>query len=66
MATSLIRAVLDREGVLGRAGAAAAAADQGHLNRVVFGRIDARDGNPRQGRDGRDSARMLEKLTTRA
>ena len=61
----LDRAVLGRQGVGRRAGAAAAAADQGHLDRVVLGGVDGRNGDPRQGRGRGDLAGVLQKLATR-
>ena len=66
MATSLTGPLLDRQGVGRRAGAAAAAADQGHLDRVVLGGVDVRHGRRRQGRGRGHSAGVLQELTTRA
>ena len=54
-------AVLDRHGIAGRAAAAAAAADQGHLDRVVLGGMDVRDHRGRQGRGGGDAAGILQR-----
>ena len=50
-------ACLVESALLGRAGAAAAAADQGHADRVVLGRVDHRHGNARQRRGRRDLRR---------
>ena len=46
MATSLIGPLLVARAFAGRAGAAAAAADQGDLDRVVLGGVDLRDATP--------------------
>ena len=52
---------LDRHGVGRCAAAAAAAADQGHLDRVVLGGMDMRDHRGRQGRGGGDAAGILQR-----
>ena len=64
MATSLIGAVLDRQGVARRAGAPAAAADQGHADGVVLGRMDGGTRDARQGRGRGDSAGIFQKVTS--
>ena len=58
-------AVLDRHGIGRRAGASAAATDQGHADGVVFGGMDLRNDDARQGRGRGDLAGVLQKLTTR-
>jgi hypothetical protein len=55
----LDRAALGGEGVVGRAGAPAAAADQGHLDGIVAGGVHGRDGHARQGGHGRDEYQRL-------
>ena len=61
----LDRAVLDGQGVGRGAGAAPAAADQGHLDGVVARRVDVRHGHARQGRSGGESAGVFDEFTTR-
>ena len=55
-------AIFDVQGVDDRAGAASAATDQGHLNRVAAGGMDIRDGHARQGGSGGETAGSLDKL----
>src|SRR5207244_979037 len=50
------RAVLDGQGVLRRAGATPAAADQGELDGVVIGSVNHRDGDAGQGGRGDGAA----------
>ena len=65
MATSLVGPFLHGEGVVGRAGAASAAADQGQPDRIFRRRVDVfRDGNTRQRGDGGHTACGLEDITT--
>ena len=61
----LDRAVLDRQGIRGGAGAAPAAADQGHLDRVAFPGVCQRHAGTDQGRAGGELARPTQKGTTR-
>jgi hypothetical protein len=52
-------AALGAQGILGGAGAPAAATDQGHLNGIILAGVDLRDGHPRQGgRHGNPSGRL--------
>ena len=59
----LDRAAVDRHGIASRATAAAAAADQGYLDRVVFGSMNVRDHRGCQGRGGGHAAGVLQKFS---
>ena len=60
------RTGLDGKGIGRGAGAPAAAADQGNLDRVVLRRMDARNGDSRQGRGRGKLAGVFDKVATRS
>ncbi len=60
-----LQALVGRQRVGRRAGAASAAADQDHLDRVVLPRVDAWNDRAGQGRSGGDLAGGFQELATR-
>ena len=60
------RPVRHGQGVVGRTGAAAAAADEGDLDRVVFGGVDGGNRHAGQRRGRRDAAGRLHHVTAHA
>ena len=61
----LDRPVLDRQGVFPGAGAAAAAADQGHLDGITLGGMHLRDCQSRQGRGHSGLTRLRNQFAAR-
>ena len=64
MATNLIGPLCVLQGIVGCAAAAAAAADEGHLDRVVLGRVDMRHGDRGQGRRPGQASGVFQKLAS--